>query len=131
MKSKIDVVKGWLRKAKSDTLAMNASLQVGALDAACFHAQQASEKNLKAFLTYAGSRFPFTHNLVKLTELCSSVDSSFRSLTHVVELLTPYAVELRYDDEFWPTVDIAQEARAAALTVEGFIVSKLPSEVKE
>ena len=52
MKARNDLVRGWLRKAFSDVVAMDASLNAGALDAACFHAQQAAEKCLKAFLLY-------------------------------------------------------------------------------
>ncbi len=55
MKEKNDLVLGWVRKAGSDLVAMDASLKAGALDAACFHAQQAAEKYLKAYLTHAES----------------------------------------------------------------------------
>ena len=54
MKERADLVRGWLRKAASDAVAMDASLNAGALDAACFHAQQTAEKYLKAFLIHAG-----------------------------------------------------------------------------
>ena len=63
MKENADLARSWLRKARSDTVAMEASHQAGALDAACFHAQQAVEKYLKAFLTDQRLQFPYTHNL--------------------------------------------------------------------
>jgi len=50
MKSQSDLVAGLVRKADSDLLARIASLDAGALDAACFPAQQAAEKLLKSFL---------------------------------------------------------------------------------
>jgi HEPN domain-containing protein len=97
MKEKADLVRGWLRKAYSDTMAVDGSLRAGALDAACFHTQQAAEKYLKAFLVYAGVSLPFTRNLSKLVELCAGVDTYFRSLLPQVEPLTPYGVALRHD----------------------------------
>jgi len=125
MKEKADLVRSWLRKAQSDLVALDASLNAGAFDAACFHAQQSSERHLKAYLIHVGVGFPFSHNLAKLVDLCSSKDESFRSLIPIVELLTPYAVELRYDEEFWPSAEVAQEARSSALAVKEFVLNRL------
>jgi HEPN domain-containing protein len=77
-----------------------------ALDTACFHAQQAVEKCLKAFLAHRNVEFPYTHNLAKLIEICAGLDPAFRSLLPAVAPLTPYAVELRYDDSFWHSESI-------------------------
>ena len=55
MKDRADLVAGLIRKAESDLLAMNASRDAGALDAACFHAQQAAEKALKALFQRRGA----------------------------------------------------------------------------
>lgn len=52
MKERAELVLGWLRKAQSESVALDATLGATALDAACFHAQQAAEKYLKAFLTH-------------------------------------------------------------------------------
>lgn len=128
MKDKAEVIQGWMRKAQSDIVALEASLNAGALDAACFHAQQSVEKYLKAFLVQSGVSFPFTHNLAKLVELCAGVDASFQSLLPIVEPLTPYAIEMRYDSEFWPDEQTAQEARSSALAVRDFVLSRLPKD---
>lgn len=129
MKERTDLTLGWLRKAQSDLTALEASLHAGALDAACFHAQQAAEKSLKSLLNHAGVEFPFTHNLAKLVGLCAGRDPAFRTLLPVVESLTPYAVELRYDAEFWPSRDTAEEAQRAALAVRDFVRERLPEEI--
>jgi len=126
MKDKAELVRGWLRKAESDELALQASLAAGALDAACFHAQQSAERYLKAFLTQAGIDFPYSHNLSKLVQLCAGYDPSFQVLTATVEPLTPYAVELRYDHDFWPSRQVAEEAKSLAEAVRMFILKKLP-----
>jgi HEPN domain-containing protein len=97
------------------------------LDAAC--AQQAAEKCLKAFLAHRGVAFAYSHNLTKLVEICAGLDSTFRTLLPAVTPLTPYAVELRYDESFWPSESVAQEARASALAVLEFVMGKLPTDI--
>ena len=64
MKSRADLVRGLLRKAESDLANAELCLQAGkALDTVCFHAQQAAEKSIKAYLTAHDIDFPFIHNL--------------------------------------------------------------------
>ena len=129
MKEKAELVRGWLRKAESDSLALEVTLGAGALDAACFHAQQSAEKYLKAFLTHQEIPFPYTHNLTKLVELCAGIDSEFRSLLPRVEALTPYAVRPRYDPYFSPNQETANQARASAFTVRDFVLDRLPRNI--
>ncbi len=129
MKDAAELCCGLLRKSKSDRIAMEASLAAQALDAACFHAQQMAEKCLKAFLAHRGVAFPYTHNLTKLIEMGAGFDASFRSLLPSVAPLTPYAVELRYDDSFWPSQQVAEEARASALAVLQFVLDRLPADI--
>ena len=130
MKDAAELCCGLLRKSKSDRIAMEASLAAEALDAACFHAQQMAEKCLKAFLAHRGVAFPYSHNLTKLVEMGAGIDASFRSLLPTVAPLTPYAVELRYDDSFWPSQQVAEEARASALAVLQFVLDRLPADLR-
>jgi HEPN domain-containing protein len=116
---------------KLDRATMEASLAALALDAACFHAQQMCEKSLKGFLAHHGVAFPFTHNLTKLVEMAAAIDPGFRSLLSTVAPLTPYAVELRYDDSFWPSRPVAEEARSSALAVLQFVLDRLPAETRK
>ena len=44
------------------------SLPEGSTNTACFHAQQAVEKSLKALLTSWGIAFPKTHDLTRLLD---------------------------------------------------------------
>ncbi len=61
-----------------------------------FHAQQAVEKFLKAVLTHGGVDYRRTHDLVELLDLLA--DSAIAvPATAGIELLTPFAVTLRYD----------------------------------
>jgi len=36
---------------------------------------------------------------------------------------------MRYDDEFWPTKEVAEEAQSLAAAVRDFVVGKLPPEI--
>ena len=127
MKGKPDLVRGWLRKAASDLVAMKASAQAGSLDAACFHAQQAAEKFLKAYLIEQDQAIPRTHNLYKLLALSSEFESAFQQLTDAADLLTPFAVEARYDTEFWPSTEILEQAEAAANRIAQFVSARMRS----
>lgn len=127
MKTQADLVKGWLRKAESDLTASNLCIAQGqALDTACFHAQQAVEKCLKAYLVAYNINFPFTHNLEKLIELCMLNDPSFSGVKNMAQSLTPFAVELRYDDEFWPSSGTARQALDDALAIKQFVLGRIP-----
>jgi HEPN domain-containing protein len=123
MKGKADLVQGWLKKAASDLVAMRASAQAGALDVACFHAQQAAEKYLKAYLADRDREIVYTHNLFKLLAVCAELDPTFSQLMDAAGLLTPFAVEARYDAEFWPTPDMLTEAESAANRVAKLVCS--------
>jgi HEPN domain-containing protein len=81
MKTKVDLVKGWLRKAESDLMNARICMEAcQALDTECFHAQQAAEKYIKAYLTEYEIDSPFIHNLEKLVELCTQQDKSFTGI---------------------------------------------------
>jgi hypothetical protein len=101
MKQKRDLIDGWMAKARSDLRALN------------------------AYLIYSGVEFPFTHNLSKLAALVAAADPDLAHLAGAVESLTPYAVELRYDADFWPDRETAEDARARAERAVDAIFAKL------
>lgn len=126
MKRKADLVRAWLRKAEDDEVAMNASFHAGALGPDCFHAQQVAEKYLKAFLVHSEIPFPYTHNLSKLLRICSQLDKDFLLLVPSAELLTPYAIDARYEPDFLPKRKSARQAIADALAIKAFVLQRLP-----
>ena len=68
-------------------------------ETAGFHAQQAAEKLLKAWIACMGEVFPLTHDLKTLLDIVEkrmSDASQFRDL----KALSPFAVQFRY--EFLP-----------------------------
>ena len=75
---------------------------------------------------YQGKQFPFSHNLADLVAICIQVDEAFASIQRKAEMLTPFAVEIRYPDDFYtPTVAEANEAYAIATEIRDFILARL------
>ena len=81
----------------------------------CFHAQQATEKALKALFLSRSLAFPLTHDLEELLELAEQGGIEFPSPLQEIGSLTPYAVETRYpgdwseisDEEVKDAIDLA------------------------
>jgi HEPN domain-containing protein len=125
-----EYVQMWLDKASNDLknaeIILTARIESPPLDTVCFHCQQAAEKFIKAFLVHHGKQFPFSHNLADLVAICMQVDKTFATIQRKAEMLTPFAVEIRYPDDFlMPTVQEAKEAYAIALEVRDFILTRL------
>lgn len=68
------------------------------LPVACFHAQQAVEKALKAVLTVNGVPFRRIHELSELAQWLSDRGISLPVSLDQLDALNPYAVVFRYDD---------------------------------
>jgi HEPN domain-containing protein len=120
----------WLDKADSDLqnadIILAAQVESLPLDTVCFHCQQAAEKFIKAFLIFYGKQFPFSHNLADLVALCMQVDPAFAAIQRKAETLTPFAVEIRYPDDFYmPTRQEADQAFAIAIEIKAFIFARL------
>jgi HEPN domain-containing protein len=129
MKNKVDHVRGWLAKAAGDLVAASTLLEGnGPYDIVCFHAQQAVEKTLKAYLAFSARPIPKTHDLEELQRLTLEIEP----LSELAELdlaeITDYAVAVRYDLEFWPDQKTAAEALALAEQVQLLILEILPPE---
>lgn len=95
-----------------------------------FHAQQAAEKCLKAFLSWHGIPFRKTHNLIELGESCCRIDPSLEALLRKAAPLTEYAWKFRYPgDPEEATAEEASDALATSHEVFGAVLRRLPSEV--
>lgn len=121
-----DVAKGWILKADGDLETVSLILKEGgSYDIACFHAQQAAERFLKAFLNYHGRPFPKTHDIEELLALCGEIEKRFDELAEDTAFLTDYAVQARYDVEFWPGKDEVEAAIAAVNKIRSLAQSAL------
>lgn len=118
MKDNRDLAIGWRAKAESDLSAANWILGgEGPYDTACFHAQQAIEKALKALLAFKAQPIPRSHDLDELQRLCLTAYSDSKLAALDLAEATDYAVALRYDNEFWPEKSTAEEAVMLATRV--------------
>lgn len=102
----------YLRLARRDEAAFLALLEIPSVDfvVACFHAQQACEKALKAAMCLLGVEFRRTHDLEALAGQLSDAGCTPAIALDDLRRLTPYAVEFRYDDEAIALLD-AKAAR--------------------
>ncbi|MFQ5330432.1 MAG: HEPN domain-containing protein, partial [Thermodesulfobacteriota bacterium] len=93
----------------------------------CFHCQQGAEKFLKAYLSTKGTVPPVSHDLLLILEKIVPLEIDAGNLRDSLALLTPYAVEIRYpDDWFMPTEEDALEAREAVEQVRRWLQNALP-----
>ena len=89
----------WVEKAEGDVATAareSAVLDRPNWDAACFHAQQAVEKYLKALLVREGIPFPKAHDLSMLLGLAVARHPELHVELADVNWLTFSAVEVRY-----------------------------------
>lgn len=93
------------------------------MDACCFHAQQAAEKYLKAYLVSKLINFPKTHDLQSLLNLCIAINHSFSYLIEPAISLADYAIAPRYPDAFDDlTLDDVKNAQKDAIEIKEFIL---------
>lgn len=131
MKDRSALAQGWFRKADSDLAdARRTIASEGPYDTACFHAQQAVEKYLKGVLAWRGLEIPRTHDLEELQRLCTRLESWMELASCDLTDLTAYAVELRYDAEFWPPQPTAVEAVKLAEQVRASVLAHMPLDTR-
>ena len=119
----------WLSKADEDLavadLVLNSVIAVNW--AACFHAQQAAEKAIKALLVLHGVDFPLSHSLDRLAALLPTQTASLLNHATLADL-TPWAVSGRYPEDIaTPSNDhtraVVDAARTAVATAKNVVSS--------
>lgn len=129
MSEEIEISKQWIAKAKNDLLDADNNLKAEEtpFDTVCFHCQQAAEKFLKAYLVANSSPYPISHDLILILEKILPFDSSAEVLREDLALLMPYAIEIRYPDDWvMPTEEDAKEAREAVSRVMSWLQNAKP-----
>ena len=128
--ARLQDTRAWLAKAELDLRA--AGHEMSAPDESLFgdvmfHAQQASEKAMKAFLAFHDVPFRKTHNLEELGQACVAVDAALEAIREAAPL-TEYAWKFRYPGETEePGRSDAEEALAAARGVYHAVLARLPA----
>lgn len=115
MKQRVDPTdpQAWLARARSNLrIAELIGGQPGIFsEDACFEAQQAAEKALKAICVHLGLEFPKTHSLVFLMDLLASTGLHIPPDVKAADALTQHAVQARYPS--WGEVVTEAEYRRA------------------
>lgn len=126
IQEKSDYIKNWLYRAREDIAVIKELQQSntdGLTSTICFHAQQAVEKYLKAFLAFHDVDFPRTHDLDYLLMECQKIKHDAFDLD--LKELTEFGVSVRYPDDFYiPTTDESKEYSQIAIAISE-IVEKL------
>jgi HEPN domain-containing protein len=127
MATAVDLARGWMQKGDSDRLNAERTVQTdGPYDTACFHAQQAAEKSLRSIIAFSGKPIPRTHDLEDIYDECLTVAHELALDRMELSVLTPYAVQLRYDMEFWPDQATGKQALAAVYRIRAAVLAALP-----
>jgi len=133
MRPEYELARAWLAKARNDLVTGQRALagDPPICDTACFHAQQAVEKGLKAVLVLRKTAPPRTHNISVLLKRCGMNDERLHGMSGDLRWLTAFAVDVRYADVGdEPTIDHARKALAVAERALGIIVEAMPPEVR-
>ncbi|MFM9903189.1 MAG: HEPN domain-containing protein [Pyrinomonadaceae bacterium] len=100
-------ISAWINKAERDwrSVLLEHSVERDPnLDAVCFHAQQCSEKYLKARLVLSSIAFRKSHDLLYLHQLALDAEPTWHFLWQPLRDLTAFAVAIRY-----PGLDATQQ----------------------
>ncbi|CEP67141.1 HEPN [Moorella glycerini] len=121
----------WLKYADDDLRAAAELIKAGLYNLACFHAHQAAEKYLKAFLVRHKVNPPRIHKLPTLISLCRQIAVEFEELQQDALMLDMYYIPTRYPNapvgslpEGLPNEADAQSAFDIAKQIQDFIKSR-------
>jgi len=118
MRDQRDGARGLLLKASNDLFAAKTVIATGqALDTVAFHAQQATEKSLKALLILLGIEYPLTHDVVALMDLAVEHYAPLSAYEAEMDKFALYGVVVRYDQMICPSLAEARELLAVAQQV--------------
>ncbi len=128
MPDKAKWVSEWKQKAENDlrTAEIVLSSSNPPTDTICFHAQQRAEKYLKSYLTSKDITVEKTHDLTRINNICIGIDPDFQELSDIAELLSGYAVDIRYPGDFIEcSIEEAEKAIQMAKAFKDFVLRKL------
>lgn len=96
MKDPRGEAKRWIDQPSADMDAARSLFESGHWWATCFHAQQAAEKAVKAYLYGTGERLVLGHAVAQLIRQAAEHDAGFLDLAHAAGSLDVYYVGARY-----------------------------------
>jgi HEPN domain-containing protein len=129
MSPKEELVIEWLKLADDDIRMAELTMEdtEPVYWAAAFHAQQAAEKSLKAFLAYNEYHVEKTHDIEFLVKLCVQFLPEMEQFITSGATLSEYAVDSRYPDMKFEINKIkAEKAVETARSIYEFVLNSLP-----
>ncbi|MEW6541115.1 MAG: HEPN domain-containing protein [Bacillota bacterium] len=122
----------WLEQAEADLWGAQVLLENRVFHLACFIAQQAAEKAVKAFLYAQGEEMVTGHSVTALTTWAEEYDSGFAELRDEIAILDGYYIPTRYPNGLPDSIPAkvytgkaAQEAVALARKAAQFVRQRL------
>lgn len=125
-------INDWLFFADEDLRLAEVAFEEEIYHGACFHAQQAAEKAIKAYLLRKLGKVSKIHHLTGLLDLDFKIKKDFLELIDGVEFLDQFYIPTRYPDAFpgslpegLPNQEDATKALGYAKEIVLFIKKKL------
>ena len=124
----------WLRQAEHDVAIARGHQERGDFSDACFMAEQAAQKALKAFLIGHGHRSVPIHSVAQLAERCAQINPAFTVHITAGRVLDQYYIPTRYPDALAPpalpfesyTQEQGSTAVAAAQAIVALVAENVP-----
>ena len=127
MKPGRDAAQRWLRQAEHDLRIAGGHHERADYSDACFMAEQAAQKALKAFLMWQGQRSVPLHSVAQLAARCAQFDPDFAAHITTGRILDQYYIPTRYPDALAPPAvpfeSYTQEQGASAVAAVHDLVS--------
>lgn len=92
----------WLKQAIHDLKVARENFKSSFYSDACFEAEQATQKALKAYLFFQGERFVWIHSIFELLLKTCSWDKKFKIFLDQGKVLDQYYIPTRYPDALAP-----------------------------
>ncbi len=127
--ARLEDARAWLAKAALDLRAANLEFQApdaGLWGDIAFHAQQASEKALKAFLAWHDRPFRKTHSIEEIGRVCAGIDPALAPFVDSAAPLTEFAWKYRYPGD---TGEPSQDEAARAVEIATALVEAVRARI--
>jgi len=127
-----DEVLNWLTESKADLQHAESSLQIGDYNWACFAAQQAAEKALKALIMHTLGEYPRGHDLIKLYRKVKNY-TDLKLNESALARLSAYYTLARYPNAGLekPSEEITREQAEEAIAIARGVVDEITKTIRD